>query len=157
PGVLARLHRGRCLPTCGGIAEARYRSWGRLPPGPRGWDQPCRLPYGAGLHGRAPTGKAHPAGTTCGLGARPCHLRERAGGDMSKDATIHGVSAREGLDSRGHPTVEVEVHTDVGWGRAMVPSGASTGRHEAVELRDGDPSRYGGKGVRRAVANVAVD
>jgi enolase len=76
---------------------------------------------------------------------------------MSQDATIHRVSAREVLDSRGHPTVEVEVHTDAGWGRAMVPSGASTGRHEAVELRDGDPSRYGGKGVRRAVANVAVD
>src|SRR5262245_51092542 len=67
---------------------------------------------------------------------------------------IAAVRAREVLDSRGNPTVEVEVHCTGGVGRALVPSGASTGRHEAVELRDGDPSRYGGKGVRRAVANV---
>jgi enolase len=70
--------------------------------------------------------------------------------------TIRRVRAREVLDSRGNPTVEVEVYCEGGaWGRASVPSGASTGRHEAVELRDGDPARYGGKGVRRAVANVA--
>jgi enolase len=75
---------------------------------------------------------------------------------MSQDPTIHRVSAREVLDSRGQPTVEVEVHTDAGWGRASVPSGASTGQHEAIELRDGDLSRYGGKGVRRAVGNVGV-
>jgi enolase len=68
---------------------------------------------------------------------------------------IARVHAREVLDSRGNPTVEVEVHCRRGaWGRAIVPSGASTGRHEAVELRDGDPARYGGKGVRQAVANV---
>jgi enolase len=68
---------------------------------------------------------------------------------------IAGVRAREVLDSRGNPTVEVDVHCRGGaWGRAIVPSGASTGRHEAVELRDGDPARFGGKGVRRAVANV---
>jgi enolase len=68
---------------------------------------------------------------------------------------IAAIHAREVLDSRGNPTVEVEVHCRGGArGRAIVPSGASTGRHEAVELRDGDPSRYGGKGVRRAVANV---
>jgi enolase len=68
---------------------------------------------------------------------------------------IAGVQAREVLDSRGNPTVEVEVHCRGGaWGRAMVPSGASTGRHESVELRDGDPARYRGKGVRRAVTNV---
>jgi enolase len=68
---------------------------------------------------------------------------------------ITRVHAREVLDSRGNPTVEVEVHCGWGaWGRAIVPSGASTGRHEAVELRDGDPARFGGKGVRRAVANV---
>jgi enolase len=67
-------------------------------------------------------------------------------------ATIH---AREVLDSRGNPTVEVEVTLEGGsTGRAIVPSGASTGAHEAVELRDGDPERYGGKGVLRAVANV---
>src|SRR4051812_19701597 len=72
-----------------------------------------------------------------------------------RDATITRVHAREVLDSRGNPTVEVEVTcAGGGWGRASVPSGASTGRHEAVELRDGDPARYGGKGVRRAVAHV---
>ena len=73
----------------------------------------------------------------------------------SNDPAITRVHAREVLDSRGNPTVEVEVQCAGGAaGRAIVPSGASTGRHEAVELRDGDPSRYGGKGVRRAVANV---
>ncbi len=69
--------------------------------------------------------------------------------------TIASVLAREILDSRGNPTVEVEVQLEGGAvGRAAVPSGASTGVHEAVELRDGEPGRYGGKGVRRAVANV---
>jgi enolase len=69
--------------------------------------------------------------------------------------TICHVHAREVLDSRGNPTVEVDVHCQGGArGRAIVPSGASTGRHEAVELRDGDPARFGGKGVRKAVANV---
>ncbi len=64
------------------------------------------------------------------------------------------LHAREVLDSRGNPTVEVDVHCRAAFGRAIVPSGASTGRHEAVELRDGDPARHRGKGVRRAVANV---
>lgn len=69
--------------------------------------------------------------------------------------TITKVHGREVLDSRGNPTVEVEVTLEgKGWGRAMVPSGASTGTYEAVELRDGDPKRYGGKGVLKAVANV---
>jgi enolase len=63
------------------------------------------------------------------------------------------VIGREILDSRGNPTVEVEVFTDCGFGRAMVPSGASTGAHEALELRDKE-SRYGGKGVAKAVNNV---
>ena len=68
---------------------------------------------------------------------------------------IINVSAREILDSRGNPTVEVEVAIASGdVGRAAVPSGASTGEHEAIELRDGDKSRYLGKGVRKAVANV---
>jgi enolase len=67
---------------------------------------------------------------------------------------ITAVHAREILDSRGNPTVEVEVQTDSGTGRAAVPSGASTGEHEAIELRDGDKKRYGGKGVLKAVANV---
>jgi len=68
---------------------------------------------------------------------------------------IDEVSAREVLDSRGNPTIEVEVILDGGAvGSAIVPSGASTGAHEAVELRDGDPSRYGGMGVLHAVRNV---
>ncbi|HYQ40538.1 MAG TPA: phosphopyruvate hydratase [Polyangiaceae bacterium] len=64
------------------------------------------------------------------------------------------VNAREILDSRGNPTVEAEVQTDSGLGRAAVPSGASTGEHEAIELRDGDKKRYLGKGVTKAVANI---
>jgi enolase len=68
---------------------------------------------------------------------------------------IRSVHGRQILDSRGNPTVEVEVELESGArGRAAVPSGASTGAHEAVELRDGDPSRYGGKSVERAVGNV---
>jgi enolase len=71
------------------------------------------------------------------------------------DTTIAWVDAREILDSRGNPTIEVDVVTEDGsLGRAAVPSGASTGVNEAVELRDGDKSRYGGKGVLTAVANV---
>src|SRR5271166_3205980 len=75
---------------------------------------------------------------------------------MSKSvATIAQVRGREILDSRGNPTVEVDVIlADGTLGRAAVPSGASTGIHEAVELRDGDKKRYGGKGVTHAVANV---
>ena len=67
---------------------------------------------------------------------------------------IQGVRALEILDSRGNPTVEVEVTTLNSVGRAAVPSGASTGEHEAVELRDGDKKRFGGKGVLKAVRNV---
>ncbi len=68
---------------------------------------------------------------------------------------ISDIYAREVLDSRGNPTVEVEVVTESGaFGRAIVPSGASTGEHEAVELRDGDKKRYLGKGVEKAVGNV---
>ena len=65
------------------------------------------------------------------------------------------IQAREVLDSRGNPTVEVEVFTESGaFGRAIVPSGASTGEYEAVELRDGDKNRYLGKGVLKAVNHV---
>jgi enolase len=68
---------------------------------------------------------------------------------------IEALAAREILDSRGNPTVEVDVLlTDGAFGRAAVPSGASTGEHEALELRDDDPKRYGGKGVLQAVSNV---
>ncbi len=71
------------------------------------------------------------------------------------DRIIRDVWAREILDSRGNPTIEVDVELEDGsFGRAAVPSGASTGEHEAVELRDGDAARYGGKGVQKAVENV---
>jgi enolase len=71
------------------------------------------------------------------------------------DTMIDSISAQEILDSRGNPTVEVEVILEDGtWGRAAVPSGASTGIHEALEMRDGDKSRYLGKGVLNAVENV---
>src|SRR6185295_2109678 len=71
---------------------------------------------------------------------------------MSK---IKSIKGREILDSRGNPTLEVDVLLSSGaFGRAAVPSGASTGEHEAVELRDGDPAAYLGKGVSKAVANV---
>jgi enolase len=70
-------------------------------------------------------------------------------------SAITGVFAREILDSRGNPTLEVEVQLESGaWGRAAVPSGASTGKREAVELRDGDTQRYRGKGVQQTVRNV---
>ena len=68
---------------------------------------------------------------------------------------VEAVHAREILDSRGNPTIEVDVYLEDGsFGRAAVPSGASTGEHEALELRDGDPKRFGGKGVLKAVDNV---
>src|SRR4051794_29057672 len=82
--------------------------------------------------------------------ARRCVAREEQG--MSN---IEDVAAREILDSRGNPTIEVEVWLEDGaYGKAAVPSGASTGAHEAVELRDKDAARYLGKGVLTAVDNV---
>ncbi|BAW29972.1 enolase [Methanosarcina thermophila] len=72
----------------------------------------------------------------------------------SGEYKIQKIHAREILDSRGNPTVEVDVFTPKGFGRASVPSGASTGTNEALELRDEDPNRYGGKGVLTAVKNV---
>jgi enolase len=70
-------------------------------------------------------------------------------------ATIEYINAREILDSRGNPTIEVEVELEDGsFGRAAVPSGASTGAHEALEMRDEDKARYGGKGVLKAVEHV---
>jgi enolase len=76
---------------------------------------------------------------------------------VSQPGAITRVHAREVLDSRGRPTVEVEVHCQGGFGRAVVPSGASTGKFEAKELRDGDPNRYEGLGVLRAVENVNAE
>lgn len=73
---------------------------------------------------------------------------------MKQYIEIIDVFAREVMDSRGNPTVEVEVHTEYGTGSAIVPSGASTGMFEAVELRDNDKKRYNGKGVKTAVSNV---
>ncbi len=70
------------------------------------------------------------------------------------ESTIAAIRAREILDSRGNPTVEVDVRTEKGFGRAAVPSGASTGEHEALELRDRDPERFNGKGVLKAVGSV---
>src|SRR5688572_12005508 len=80
---------------------------------------------------------------------------EPAGTEGLGMTAIADISAREILDSRGNPTVEVDVLLEDGsFGRAAVPSGASTGSHEAVELRDGDKQRYLGKGVVKAVAAV---
>src|SRR5207249_3086752 len=85
--------------------------------------------------------------------SRPARASSRPEGNAM--AAIETISAREILDSRGFPTVEATVTLAGGArGTAAVPSGASTGQREAVELRDGDPKRYGGKGVLRAVANV---
>jgi len=72
----------------------------------------------------------------------------------AKPTTILDIKAREILDSRGNPTLEADVITEQGIFRAAVPSGASTGIYEALELRDGDKSRYGGKGVLKAIENV---
>jgi enolase len=73
-------------------------------------------------------------------------------------STIKNIKAREILDSRGNPTLEVEVILDDGTvGRAAVPSGASTGKYEAVELRDGDRRRYGGLGVLKAIRHVNTE
>src|SRR5262245_49274256 len=84
----------------------------------------------------------------------PPSCRNRAGSEAAMTAIVD-ITAREILDSRGTPTVEVDVLLEDGSkGRAAVPSGASTGAHEAVELRDGDKARYQGKGVRKAVAAV---
>src|SRR4030042_5085040 len=80
------------------------------------------------------------------------HLSITEGQDM---AIIVEVTAREILDSRGNPTIEVDVFLESGHrGRASAPPGASTGKHEALELRDKDPKRYLGKGVRKAVQNI---
>src|ERR1700691_3133209 len=74
---------------------------------------------------------------------------------MAASTEIVEIKAREILDSRGNPTVQVDVRLRGGaFGRAAVPSGSSTGVHEALELRDGDPKRYGGKGVLKAVGNI---
>src|ERR1700688_3416124 len=85
-------------------------------------------------------------------------MRDRKCGEdesMAASTEIVEIKAREILDSRGNPTIEVDVRLrDGALGRAAVPSGASTGVHEALELRDGDSKRYGGKGVLKAVANV---
>jgi enolase len=87
--------------------------------------------------------------------ATPSLTAPRAGNSLRPMMTIQAVHAREILDSRGNPTIEVECLLESGaLGRAAVPSGASTGEHEAVELRDGDPARYKGKGVQKAVRNV---
>src|SRR2546428_9344515 len=77
--------------------------------------------------------------------------RERL--DFPDVIRLKGLSAQEVLDSRGNPTVSVTAFTENGSATAIVPSGASTGKHEALELRDGDANRYGGKGVLKAGGN----
>merc|ERR1712100_722083 len=77
-------------------------------------------------------------------------------GRASKKMPVQALSAREIIDSRGNPTVEVDLTTDVGTFRGAVPSGASTGIYEACELRDGDKGRFMGKGVQKAVENVTA-
>src|SRR3954470_6948021 len=90
-----------------------------------------------------------------GYGAEFSRTTGTTEGVRADVATIEGIVAREILDSRGNPTVEVEIGLDDGTiARAAVPSGAPTGAFEAVELRDGDSRRYGGKGVTKAVDNV---
>src|SRR5437868_15449983 len=85
---------------------------------------------------------------------RRARIMTRPTATMGK-SNISQIAAREILDSRGNPTIEVDVRLAGGaLGRAAVPSGASTGEHEAWELRDGDKKRYGGKGVTKAVAKV---
>lgn len=71
-----------------------------------------------------------------------------------EDSTIKNIKARQIFDSRGLPTVEVDIETSLGIFRAAVPSGASTGKYEALELRDNDKNLYLGKGVSKAVSNV---
>src|SRR5438093_10225248 len=88
---------------------------------------------------------------------RLCSLKQKPTAAAAEDSElkITRIHAREILDSRGNPTVEVDVTLEGGaFGRAAVPSGASTGERDALELRDGDTARYGGKGVRKAVGNV---
>jgi enolase len=86
--------------------------------------------------------------------ATTARLQTKQFGTIARNLTIQSIRAREIIDSRGNPTVEVDLQTEKGFFRASVPSGASTGIHEAVELRDGDKKRYKGKGVLKAVANV---
>merc|ERR1719198_544273 len=82
-----------------------------------------------------------------------CHMAV-VDGEVPPPAMIRSIKAREIFDSRGNPTVEVDLLTDMHMFRAAVPSGASTGIYEALELRDGDKKRLLGKGVLKAVANV---
>ena len=146
--------------TTSSTSRAAWRTWARPPAATRASRRrPIRRctasrPRAAG----APADRRdeEPAGRV----RRPRRAHPRAGrlrrrAEELAVSAITGVYAREILDSRGNPTVEVEVQLESGaWGRAAVPSGASTGKREAVELRDGDGQRYRGKGVRQAVRNV---
>ena len=154
--------------AAGTIRRDRYRAPG-LAPDPRAWPG-GRIPDLAGRSVPAqPTSCTADAESTCHEHGTSVHRttdpamrpanEPRAPGvartDEHAPATIASVRGREILDSRGNPTVEVDVIlADGTLGRAAVPSGASTGIHEAVELRDGDKTRYLGKGVTKAVANV---
>ena len=132
---------------------------GSVKPGQR-----SRLACPAGGERRARGGRQPGSGGVLGHcnGLIRQGFHRRAGDDTARRnqhgpgmSAITDITAREILDSRGNPTVEVDVLLETGaMGRAAVPSGASTGAHEAVELRDGDKSRYGGKGVLTACANI---
>ena len=133
----------------GGGREAHEVHPGR-PAVPQSGRSPILLPSGDLAAG----GEPEAAELRCRRGGRAgaALLCDTGGADM---ATIEGIVAREILDSRGNPTVEVEIGLDDGTiARAAVPSGASTGAFEAIELRDGDAKRYVGKGVQNAVANI---
>ena len=102
---------------------------------------------------RVPPGLLHagPHDTDLPRDAKAVLVRE----ERMASTSITQIHAREILDSRGNPTIEADVRVESGaLGRAAVPSGASTGEHEALELRDGDKSRFNGKSVRKAVGNV---
>ena len=113
-----------------------------------------KLPIGISYApNRFPAGLLHTASNDTDLPREPRAVLVRA--ERMASTSITHIHAREILDSRGNPTVEADVRVESGaLGRAAVPSGASTGEHEALELRDGDKSRFGGKSVRKAVANV---
>src|SRR5881628_3788291 len=139
------------------------RPVGPAPARPSDEAEPAADPPRAGRRGRgggppARAGDPRPAAPLRGLGGRappPAPGPRSRSSEEAAMTKIESVRAREILDSRGYPTVEATVVVAGGAsGTGAVPSGASTGEHEAVELRDGDPRRYGGKGVRRAVANV---
>ena len=160
-----RRHRPTKAPTAAKAGRGREDGPGReVSPGrsrrsrrPRPPSRPPAAEVSPGREAAGREGRRGEDGADEVLGQGPPRPSQDqvVAGDVPVNTAIDVVDAREILDSRGNPTVEVDVILEDGSvGRAAVPSGASTGAHEAVELRDGDKGRYGGKGVLRAVANV---